>query len=59
MLRRPGTIVIDIRPPIMPGLDKVAFQQQLQDAIEESSDRLLTQGRAELAARGIDPLAGS
>ena len=59
VLRRPGTIVIDIRPPIMPGLDKVAFQQQLQDAIEESSDRLLTQGRAELAARGIDPLAGS
>ena len=58
-LRRPGTIRIEILPPIMPGLDKVTFQHQLQEQIETASDRLLAQGRAELGARGIDPLAAS
>ncbi|MCO5090784.1 1-acyl-sn-glycerol-3-phosphate acyltransferase [Bosea sp. (in: a-proteobacteria)] len=58
-LRRPGTVRIAILPPIAPGLDKVAFQELLQERIESASDRLLAQGRAELSARGIDPLANS
>ncbi|QEL25283.1 1-acyl-sn-glycerol-3-phosphate acyltransferase [Bosea sp. F3-2] len=56
-LRRPGTIRIEILPPIMPGLDKVTFQHELQGRIEPACDRLLAQGRAELATRGLDPLA--
>lgn len=56
-LRRPGTIRLEILPPIEPGLDKVAFQARLQDTIETASDRLLAQGRAELAKLGLDPLA--
>ncbi len=59
VLRRPGTIVIEILPPIMPGLSKVAFQETLQRQIEEASDRLLAEGRAELGRKGIDPLAAS
>lgn len=58
-LRRPGTIRIEILPPIEPGLNKASFQRILQERIETASDRLLAQGRAELAARGMDPLAGS
>ena len=58
-LRRPGTVRIEILPAIEPGLDKVAFQAILPERIETASDRLLAQGRAELAARGMDPLANS
>ncbi|UZF90527.1 lysophospholipid acyltransferase family protein [Bosea sp. NBC_00550] len=56
-LRRPGTIRIEILPPIMPGLDKISFQRELQERIETACDRLLAQGRTELAALGLDPLA--
>lgn len=56
-LRRPGTIRVEILPPIAPGLGKEAFQTLLQERIETASDRLLAQGRSELAKRGLDPLA--
>lgn len=56
-LRRPGTIRLEILPPILPGLDKTSFQHELQQRIETACDRLLAQGRAELAAQGLDPLA--
>ncbi|PTM40830.1 lysophospholipid acyltransferase family protein [Bosea sp. 124] len=56
-LRRPGTIRLEILPPIPAGLDKAAFQKLLQERIETESDRLLAQGRAELAQLGLDPLA--
>jgi 1-acyl-sn-glycerol-3-phosphate acyltransferase len=56
-LRRPGTVRIEILPPIAPGLDKVTFQNLVQERIETASDRLVAQARAELSARGIDPLA--
>lgn len=56
-LRRPGTIRVEILPPIAPGMDKMSFQALLQERIETASDRLLAQGRAELAALGLDPMA--
>ena len=58
-LRRPGTVRIEILPPIAPGLDKLSFQHLLQERIEVASDRLLAEGRSELGARGLDPLAAS
>ena len=58
-LRRPGTIRLEILPPIASGLDKAAFHAELQERIETSSDRLLAVGRAELAARGLDPMANT
>ncbi|MGO4736351.1 lysophospholipid acyltransferase family protein [Bosea sp. 2KB_26] len=56
-LRRPGTIRVEILPPILPGMSKEAFQAQLQERIETASDRLLATGRGELARIGQDPLA--
>lgn len=40
-LRMPGTITIEFRPAIPPGLTRAEFQRRLEAAIEESSDRLL------------------
>jgi 1-acyl-sn-glycerol-3-phosphate acyltransferase len=48
-LRRPGTIVIDIMPPIPPGVPTSEFLPRLQEAIETASDRLLADALA------IDP----
>jgi 1-acyl-sn-glycerol-3-phosphate acyltransferase len=39
--KRPGTIIVDILPPIPPGLPKQAFMQTLENAIETASRRLL------------------
>lgn len=55
-LRRPGTIRVEIMPAIPPGLGKAEFHVLLQERIETASDRLLAQGRSELAALGLDPL---
>lgn len=42
-LRRPGTIRVEFLDPIPPGLDKIAFLERLQHAIEEATARLLAQ----------------
>lgn len=47
-LRQPGTIIVEFLPIIPPGLPRDEFQRVLQARIEESSDRLLAEGRAEL-----------
>jgi 1-acyl-sn-glycerol-3-phosphate acyltransferase len=39
--RLPGTIVVEILDPIAPGLDKVTFSNQLEDAIEDATERLI------------------
>ena len=39
-LRRPGTITLEILPPIAPGLDRAAFQARLEQAIEGATRRL-------------------
>jgi 1-acyl-sn-glycerol-3-phosphate acyltransferase len=39
--RMPGTIVVEFLDPIAPGLDKAAFFQTVQGAIEQASARLL------------------
>lgn len=50
-LRRPGTIRVDILPPIPPGLGRAAFLARLEGDIETASDRLLDEGLAELGER--------
>lgn len=50
-IRRPGTVRISILPPIMPGLDKVAFHTELQRRVEAECERLLAVGRAEIGAQ--------
>ena len=47
--RRPGTVVIEVLPPIPPGLGKRAFMTALQNAIEPATDALVA------AAIAADP----
>ena len=43
---KPGTIIVDILPPIEPGLDRNEFFQRVQDQIETSSNRLMAEASA-------------
>lgn len=52
-LRRPGTIVVEILDIIPPGLPRNAFFKEMQDRIETASDRLVAEGRQELARLGV------
>jgi 1-acyl-sn-glycerol-3-phosphate acyltransferase len=55
-LRKPGRIVVQVLPPIPPGLKRAAFMTELEGRIEEATRRLLAEGgfpaqeRAEVAA---------
>ena len=42
-IRRPGTIIVEFLPPIEPGLNRREFAARLQRAIEEATDRLMSQ----------------
>jgi 1-acyl-sn-glycerol-3-phosphate acyltransferase len=46
VIRRPGTIVVEILDPIPPGLPKAEFLCRLEAAIETASNRLLVEGGA-------------
>jgi 1-acyl-sn-glycerol-3-phosphate acyltransferase len=43
---KPGTIIVDILPPIEPGLDRNEFFKRVQDQIETSSNRLMAEASA-------------
>lgn len=45
-LRHPGTIVVEVLPPIPPGLSREAFFATMTSVIEAASDRLLSEARA-------------
>jgi 1-acyl-sn-glycerol-3-phosphate acyltransferase len=47
-LRKPGTIVLEFLPPILPGLDRDSFMNRLETDIETATARLVTEGRREL-----------
>ncbi len=47
-VRRPGTAIIEFLDPIPPGLSREAALAEIQARVEESSDRLLAEGLAEL-----------
>lgn len=53
-IRRPGTIRVEILDPIPPGMPREAFFKLLHEGIEEASNRLLAEGRAELGI-GLAP----
>jgi 1-acyl-sn-glycerol-3-phosphate acyltransferase len=50
MIRRPGTITVEIIDPIPPGLPREEFLEEMTRKIEVASDRLLADGRALIAA---------
>ena len=43
--RLPGTVIVEILDPIMPGLAKDEFFKRLQDALETATARLIDEGR--------------
>ena len=51
VIRRPGTIVVEILRPIPPGLPRDEFLRRLEAAIEGASGRLLVEGGAPEAVR--------
>ncbi len=46
ILRKPGTVIVEILDPIAPGLDKETFLKRLQDAIEGATGRLIEECKA-------------
>jgi 1-acyl-sn-glycerol-3-phosphate acyltransferase len=51
-MRRPGTIIVEFLPAIPPGLNRRAFEQRLEADIESATQRLVAEGRAQLAREG-------
>jgi 1-acyl-sn-glycerol-3-phosphate acyltransferase len=51
-LKYPGTIVMEFLPPIPPGLPKDVFFDQVRDAIETATNRLVADGIREREALG-------
>jgi 1-acyl-sn-glycerol-3-phosphate acyltransferase len=56
--RLPGTIVVEVLDPIEPGLDKQAFFDRLQAAIEAATARLVSEGERELQRLGVSAAIG-
>jgi 1-acyl-sn-glycerol-3-phosphate acyltransferase len=54
LLRWPGTIVVEILDPIAPGLDKNAFSNRLESAIEDATSRLIAEAGVSNQASGAD-----
>jgi len=55
LIKRPGTIRVEILPALPPDMDKMVFHARLQEQIESASNRLLADGLAELEQMGIVP----
>lgn len=54
-LRYPGTIIVEILDPIPPGLTADVFFAELQARTEDSTARLIEEGRRELMRNGYSP----
>ncbi|HEY4123137.1 MAG TPA: lysophospholipid acyltransferase family protein [Rhizomicrobium sp.] len=53
-LKKPGTIIVEFLPLIPPGLKRAEFMETMQTRIETATARLIAEGRANLAVRGLD-----
>jgi 1-acyl-sn-glycerol-3-phosphate acyltransferase len=52
ILRHPGTVVIEVLEPIMPGLDREKFFERLKEAIETATARLIADAHAKSSEAG-------
>lgn len=48
----PGKVRMEFLDPILPGMEKAAFLEHLETQIETATNRLVTQGREEIARTG-------
>jgi len=55
-MKKPGVILLEILPPIPPGMPRKAFQPLLQQRIEEGSDRLLAEAMGRPAPEAAVPV---
>jgi len=46
--RNPGTVLVEVLDPILPGLDKDAFLERLKNEIETATARLIAESQAKL-----------
>lgn len=46
ILRHPGTVLVEVLDPILPGLDKEEFFERLRDSIETATARLIAESKA-------------
>ncbi len=51
LIRRPGTVLVEILDPIPPGLEPQAFLERLQSAIEAATARLVAEGERDSGRR--------
>jgi 1-acyl-sn-glycerol-3-phosphate acyltransferase len=49
--RYPGTIRLEVLDPIMPGLERQVFLDELRDRLEAATARLVAEGKAEMERR--------
>lgn len=54
-LRYPGTVIFEFLDLVPPGLARDEFLTRISTAIEEASNRLIAEGRAEQARLGVGP----
>jgi len=52
-LKKPGKVVVAFLPPIPPGLKRAAFMETLQNRIESTTEKLLSEGHQILASKGL------
>lgn len=52
-LRVPGTVIVEILDPILPGLAVEPFFERLQHDLENATARLISEGRREIARRSL------
>lgn len=53
--KRPGTILVEVLPPIPPGLDRVDFMARLQEDIETASRRLEAEAHGSETTSTVSP----
>lgn len=56
VLKKPGTVTIEILPPLPPGMERRAFMERLQTSIEEASRRLADEAVKQGGARVVQPV---
>jgi 1-acyl-sn-glycerol-3-phosphate acyltransferase len=53
LMRRPGTVLVEMLDPIPPGLDPQDFLERLQSVIETATARLIAEGERESGAAAL------
>jgi 1-acyl-sn-glycerol-3-phosphate acyltransferase len=57
LIRKPGHLVVEVLPPIMPGLKREPFMAELEASIETATNALIAEGRGEKSAPTVAPEA--